>query len=94
LRIVSLNIRHGGGGKRITQLARWLLSKNPAVIVLPEWRNDAAGRQLIEVLKNGGFKTYAVMREETKRNSLLVATIDFIKSENITPSTHRLVTYI
>jgi len=84
LRILSLNIRQGGG-KRIAQLAQWLLSKSPTVVVLPEWRNNAAGRQLIEVLKDGGFTTYAVMREEAKRNSLLVAAIDFIKSEDITP---------
>jgi exodeoxyribonuclease III len=86
LRIISLNIRHGGG-KRIAQIARWLLSKSPTVLVLPEWRNDAGGRQITEALKAGGFETNPPTGEQSRRNSVLVAALNFIKSEHITPPT-------
>jgi hypothetical protein len=56
LRIIALNLRQGGG-KRIAQLAEWLLSKRPTVVVLSEWRNDQAGRLVTQALKDRGFET-------------------------------------
>jgi exonuclease III len=83
LRIVSLNI-HQGGGKRIAQLAQWLLSKRPSVVFLQEWRNDNAGRQLTEKLKEDGLKIDSP-REKSKRNSVLVTAVGIANSQNVTP---------
>jgi len=83
-RIVSLNICHGGG-KRIAQLARWLVSKSPDVMVLPEWRNDDAGRRILEILKDSGFSTIATAQEKSRRNSVLLAATNFAKMQENTP---------
>jgi hypothetical protein len=73
LRIVSLNIRRGGDRKSAL-LARWLLSKSPTVVILPKWRNDATGRRITETLEHGGF-TLGVVREKSRRNSVLAVSI-------------------
>jgi len=83
-RIVSLNIRHGGG-KRIAQLAHWLMTKSPNVMVLPEWRNDTAGRCALEILKDSGFRTIATSQENPKRNSVLLAAINLTEMQVSTP---------
>jgi hypothetical protein len=45
IRIVSLNIRHGGG-KRISDLTDWLVTKAPSAVVLSEWRHNAPGQRI------------------------------------------------
>jgi exodeoxyribonuclease-3 len=84
-RIISLNICHGGG-KRIAQLARWLITKGSNVVVLPEWRNDDAGRRILEILKGSGFSTIATAQEKSKRNCVLLAANNFTKVQENTPA--------
>jgi exodeoxyribonuclease III len=84
VRIVSLNIRHGGG-KRIAGLADWLATKNPSVVVLPEWRNNVWGQQIRERLTDGGLQTSATARATSKINSVLLAAIGLTESQEVTP---------
>jgi hypothetical protein len=86
IRIVTLNIRHGGG-KRIARLADWIASKSPNVVVLPEWRNDASGQRFREILTDSGLTTIAAVRGQSTRNSVLLAALDFTESWEVTPAT-------
>jgi exodeoxyribonuclease III len=83
IRIVTLKIRHGGG-KRIAGLADWIVSKSPHVVVLPEWRNNASGQRIREILTDSGFKTIAAARGPP--NSALLAAMDLSKSWQVTPA--------
>jgi len=80
VRIVSLNIQHGGG-KRIDRLSDWLATKSPSVVVLPEWRNNVGGQRIRKRLADSGFQTVATARATSKINSVLLAA---------TPSRRRL----
>jgi exonuclease III len=86
IRIVSLNIQHGGG-KRIARLADWLLTKKPSVVVLPEWRNNVSGQQIRERLADNGYRTGAAARAAPKVNSIFFAAKDLTQSRRVTPST-------
>jgi exonuclease III len=84
IRVVSLNIRHGGG-LRIAGLTDWLITKAPSVVVLPEWRNNIPGRYIRGRLTERGFGTVAATRETTKINSVLLAATDLTASWEVTP---------
>jgi exonuclease III len=84
IRIVSLNIQHGGG-KRIAHLGDWLAAKNPTVVVLPEWRDNAAGQQIAARLTDIGFRTVSAPRARSRANSVLLAARDIIGTQEITP---------
>lgn len=84
MRILSLNIYHGGG-KRTAQLADWLLAKGASVLVLPEWRDNASGRHLRDRLVARGFHTIAAMQRRSNSNSVLLAAIDCASSWKVTP---------
>src|SRR5665647_593198 len=86
IRIVSLNIQHGGG-KRVIRLADWIATMEPSVVVIPEWRNNAPGKIIRDRLTTNGFRTVATTRATTKINSVLVAAIDLSESREVTPST-------
>ncbi len=47
-RILSLNLRHGGGS-RANLLIDWIASKAPFVAVLTEWRENASGRLIKDI---------------------------------------------
>jgi exodeoxyribonuclease-3 len=83
LRIVSLNIRHGGGG-RTPQLMDWIKSRQPFATVITEWRDNCSGQQISKSLTADGFDAIAAARGE-KTNSVLIAARSFIASETITP---------
>jgi len=83
-RIVSLNIRHGGG-RRAGQIVDWLLTKQPSVLVLPEWRNNDAGLQIKSGLVNAGFRSVATARTDSGVNGILVATVEHTEYEKATP---------
>ena len=70
IRIVSLNIRHGGGN-RIARLANWIEAMNPSVVVFPEWRNNVSGKIIRDQLTENGFRTVATARATSKINSVL-----------------------
>jgi exonuclease III len=84
VRIISLNIQQGGG-KRIASLADWLTTKNPSVVVLPEWRNNVGGQRIRKQLADSGFHTVAAARATSKSNSVLLAATDLIESLEVTP---------
>jgi exodeoxyribonuclease III len=85
IRILTLNIRHGGG-KRIARLADWIASKSPNVVVLPEWRNDAPGQRIREILTDSGFRTIVAARGQSAPNSVLLAAMDLTESWEVTPA--------
>lgn len=82
IRIVSLNIQHGGG-KRISRLADWIATTNPSAVVLPEWRNNASGKIIRDRLTENGFRTVATTRATPKINSVLLAAIDLSESREV-----------
>jgi exonuclease III len=86
MRIVSLNIRHGGGN-RISRLADWIETIDPSVVVIPEWRNNGSGKILRDRLTEAGFRTVATARATTKINSVLLAAIGLTESREVTPPT-------
>jgi exodeoxyribonuclease III len=85
IRIVSINIRHGGG-KRIAPLADWLVGKSPSAVVLPEWRNNTAGQYIRERLAENGLQSFTVVNNRTNKfNGLLLAAIDLAETRTMTP---------
>src|SRR5215831_5846428 len=84
IKIVSLNIRHGGG-KRIAALADWLDKENSSVLVLSEWRQNTAGHNIRERFINLGYDTFSPSRAALKRNTVLLAARDAVESREITP---------
>jgi exodeoxyribonuclease-3 len=85
IRILTLNIRHGGG-KRIALLADWIVAKSPNVVVLPEWRNNDSGQRIRKILTDNGLTTIAAARGKSRLNSVLLAAIDFTESWEVTPA--------
>src|SRR5262249_51531325 len=85
IRIVSLNIQHGGGG-RTAHLADWIVSKNPDVVILPEWRNNASEQRIREVLATTGLTTIVAARGQSAANSVLLAAADITGSWEVTPA--------
>ena len=82
LRIISLNIRHGGA--RTTQLMDWIKVRQPFATVITEWRDNYSGQQIRKSLMADGFDAVAVARGE-QNNSVLLAARGSIASEIITP---------
>jgi len=85
IRIVSLNIRHGGGS-RTAQLVDWIVSKNPDVVILPEWRNNASGQRIRDVLAKTGLTAIVAARGQSAANSVLLAAGDITGSWEVTPA--------
>lgn len=72
MRVVTLNLRHGGG-HHLHQLARWLLACQAEVLVLTEFRHGAAGEALRGALAAGGYAHQAASHRAPRRNAILVA---------------------
>ena len=83
-RIVSLNLRHGGG-PRISRLADWLLSKSPSAVVATEWRNNVPGQHFRNSLTLGGLETLLVAPATSQFNTVLVAARGITGSQSATP---------
>ena len=72
MRLVTLNLRHGG--KRHTaSVLECLLAHRADVLVLTEFRGNAEGDALREGLCGGGLRHQAVSPAEPRRNSILIA---------------------
>src|SRR5260370_1365077 len=82
-RVVSLNIRHGGGN-RANKSVNWIGSQRPFATVVTEWRNNAAGQQIEDGLFSGGLRSFSAARD-SKINSVLLAARRFTHSEIVTP---------
>ena len=83
MRIVSLNIRHGGGS-RVSALLDWLTAQSADFILLTEWRNNAPGEALKAALGTAGYQTVGEARGGAA-NGLLVAAKHVFTSFDLTP---------
>jgi hypothetical protein len=82
-RIVSLNIRHGGGS-RANQLIDWIVSQTPVAAVITEWRDNSSGQQIKNGLLSGGLRSFSAARNP-KINTALLAARSFKHCEIVTP---------
>ena len=55
MKILTLNLRHGGGN-RIDALADYLLGQNADVVIATEYRSGKAGKRFRERLEGAGFR--------------------------------------
>ncbi len=83
IRIVSLNIRHGGG-KRQRALAEWLIDTRADFFVLTEWRESSA--ILGTELASAGYKQALALREGARANGVAVFCREQIVPNRVTPS--------
>jgi exodeoxyribonuclease III len=72
MKIVTLNIRHGGGN-RVNKIISRLLKQNADTIVLTEFRENKNSSEIKESLRNNGYFWQASCMRESKINSILVA---------------------
>ncbi|WP_235294724.1 endonuclease/exonuclease/phosphatase family protein [Portibacter lacus] len=72
LRILSWNIRQGGGS-RLKAIKSYLNSTGAKIIVLSEFRNNLNGLNLRNSLLLNGYRYQAVSASKTEDNSVLVA---------------------
>ena len=71
-RILTWNIRHGGG-TRVTAILDVLSGHSPDVIVLTEFRNNEPGRSIQEHLRTLGWNHQEASQTEPRKNGVLVA---------------------
>lgn len=83
-RIISLNLRHGGG-RRIAPLPDWLLSKSPSAVVATEWRNNVPGQYLRNRLTLSGLKSFLAAPAKSQINTVLLAARGTTGSQPATP---------
>ena len=84
MKILSLNIRHGGG-KRAQCLLDWTFRHAPDVVVYPEWRNNEVGQGIPQSFKAKDFKTATACRGNTRANGILIAAKQLSEPQRITP---------
>ena len=74
MRIITLNICHGGG-HRGEQLAAVMLSLQPDVVVLTEFRIGEAGACLLKKLAKGGLREVQSAARVPRKNSVCVVAV-------------------
>jgi exodeoxyribonuclease-3 len=84
MRVVSLNIRHGGG-HRISPLTDWLAARDASAIVVTEWRNNLPGACMIDRLGQNGFEWISPSKTNPQSNTVLLAAKGIKTSQLITP---------
>jgi exonuclease III len=72
MRLLTLNIRHGGG-RQMPAILAGLLRHEPDLVVLSEYRNNRAGEHLREGLAAAGLGCQATSQEAPRVNGLLIA---------------------
>jgi exodeoxyribonuclease-3 len=70
--ILSLNIRHGGGG-RLTKILDYIISMNADIVVLTEFRNNKNSHTIKETLKSHAYQFISTLNTDATKNSVLVA---------------------
>lgn len=83
-RIISLNLRHGGGSK-ISQLTDWLVSKSPSAVIATEWRNNTAGQIIRNRLTLYGLESIFSTPVGSQKNTVLIAARRLTRSASVTP---------
>jgi exodeoxyribonuclease-3 len=76
MKLVSLNIRHGGG-KRSSQIIDWLGSQSADFVLLTEWRSNASGKFLKEALQEAGYTCFGASRDGSANGALVAAKCSF-----------------
>jgi exodeoxyribonuclease-3 len=74
MRIITLNICHGGG-QRWEQLVALLLSLQPDVVVLTEFRIGEAGARILEKLTKAGLSEVKSAARMLRQNSVCVIAV-------------------
>lgn len=85
MKLVSLNIRHGGG-TRILPILGWLKAQLADVILLTEWRANANGLRLKRDLEETGYMCLGDSRGPAA-NGLLIASTHPFQMQGLTPQT-------
>lgn len=84
MRFLTLNLRHGGGN-RVAAIVAWLEVRRPDVVVLTEYRANAAGERLRRSLESLGFAIAAASKGPAG-NGVLIASRMLIRGfERVTP---------
>ncbi len=81
-KIVSLNIRHGGG-KRQGALASWLVRTNPELLVLTQWRKGSA--VLGAALASAGYRQSIAFHENIRANGVAMFSRENCLANRVTP---------
>jgi len=84
MRIILLNVRHGGG-QRAQKLLDWLTSPSPDLVVLPEWRDNESGGVIKEGFEARGYYVATACASVMRSNGVLVAAKQAFRSRRITP---------
>ena len=73
MKIVTWNIRHGGG-KRVREIINGIKKYSDSeIIILTEFRNNINGGQIKNALSNLGYQEIQTTNSEKKTNSVLIA---------------------
>lgn len=72
LKILSWNIQQGGGS-RIAEIFKFLLSESPECIILSEFKNNERGLSLRSKLLQAGYIHQAITAAPSDKNSVLIA---------------------
>lgn len=72
MRLLTLNLRHGGG-RRASELLRYLLGQRADVLVLSEFRANPPGAMLRAELAAAGFTHQVATARQPRINHLLIA---------------------
>ena len=72
MRIISWNIRHGGGA-RVNDIITLLAAQKPDIVIIPEFRNNDNGERIKEALSNIGLSHNAVPNIDPKLNTVLIS---------------------
>jgi exodeoxyribonuclease-3 len=83
MKVVSLNIRHGGG-KRLRQIMAWLNAQHADFILLTEWRANASGAFLKAALEDNGYISFGEARDSAA-NGVLVSAKRPFSTSRLTP---------
>ena len=71
MKIVSLNIRHGGGS-RIASLIEYLGNSGADVAVVTEFRENSNAQALREALRKSGFEFFSAATTKDRENSVCI----------------------
>lgn len=75
MRILSLNIRHGGG-QRVAGLLDYLLASDADILAISEFRRGVSGEALCAGLSAGGYVSCLIPPSKRSENAVLLATRD------------------
>ena len=82
-RIVSLNIR-SGGGTRAAHLCEYLDQLDPDTVLLAEWRDNVSGRVFANWAEDRGM-SHAGLTDGCTANGVFLASSDPFATESATP---------